>query len=59
MEKVQVYQDLRGEWRCLVASNGRIIADSAEGYTRREDCYEAVERVSDAFIDGHATETLC
>jgi uncharacterized protein YegP (UPF0339 family) len=59
MENVQVYQDLRGEWRWrLVAKNGRIIADSSEGYTRQADCLEAVNRVADAFIDGHSTEIV-
>jgi uncharacterized protein YegP (UPF0339 family) len=59
MDYVQVYQDLRGEWRWrLVATNGRIIADSAEGYTREADCHEAIDRVAEAFIEGHATETL-
>lgn len=31
-------------WR-LVASNGRTIADSAEGYTRESDCRHGIELV--------------
>jgi uncharacterized protein YegP (UPF0339 family) len=41
-----VYKDAAGEWRWhLVASNGRIIADSGEGYTERNDAVEAVGRI--------------
>lgn len=41
-----VYKDKAKEWRWrLVASNGRIVADSGEGYTERNDCVEALERV--------------
>jgi len=41
-----VYKDKAKEWRWrLVASNGRIIADSGEGYTERNDCVEALDRV--------------
>ncbi len=41
-----VYKDKADEWRWrLVASNGRIVADSGEGYTERNDCVEALERV--------------
>ena len=33
----EVFRDSAGEWRWrLVASNGNIIADSGEGYTKRE-----------------------
>jgi len=41
-----VYKDEAKEWRWrLVASNGRIVADSGEGYTERNDCVEALDRV--------------
>lgn len=34
-----VYRDKRKEWRWrLTASNGRILADSGEGYKRKRDC---------------------
>ncbi len=34
--KVEVYKDRKGEWRWrAVAPNGRIVADSAEGYKTR------------------------
>lgn len=44
--KLQIYRDARREWRWrLRASNGRIVADSGEGYRRRAAVYEAVKRV--------------
>lgn len=52
----RIYEDRRYEWRWrLVASNGRIIADSGEGYTRRHDAIHSVYRLrtiiaSDAVI---------
>ena len=44
--KLQIYRDARREWRWrLKASNGRIMADSGEGYRRRASVRKAVERV--------------
>ncbi|HVF67805.1 MAG TPA: DUF1508 domain-containing protein [Pyrinomonadaceae bacterium] len=41
-----VYKDGAGEWRWnLKAANGRIIADSGEGYHDRGDCIHAIELV--------------
>jgi uncharacterized protein YegP (UPF0339 family) len=38
-----LYRDSRGEYRWRFrASNGRIIADSAEGYVHRSDCEAAI-----------------
>ncbi len=38
-----VYRDKRKEWRWrLTASNGRILADSGEGYKRKRDCLAAL-----------------
>lgn len=39
-----VYQDRSKEWRWRAKRNGRITADSGEGYTRRYDCERAVRR---------------
>ena len=40
------YKDHKGEWRWrLKASNGRIIADSAEGYSSEEECKKDIDRV--------------
>lgn len=46
MGLIDIYKDKAGEWRWrLVAPNNRIVADSGEGYTRREDCERALKRV--------------
>ena len=35
----EIYRDVRGEYRWRVrAANGRIVADSSEGYENRADC---------------------
>jgi hypothetical protein len=40
------YKDKKGEWRWrLVASNGRIIADSGEGYSSERECLADIDRV--------------
>lgn len=40
------YQDASGEWRWkLKAANGRILADSGEGYKNVNDCLEDIDRV--------------
>ena len=37
--EIEYYQDERREWRWRVrAVNGRIVADSSEGYKTRLDC---------------------
>lgn len=42
----RVYKDATGEWRWrLLAGNGRVIADSGEGYRHRQDCLHAIELV--------------
>lgn len=39
-----VYKDKKGEWRWkLRAKNGKIIADSGEGYKRRRDCVNGAQ----------------
>lgn len=45
MDKIKVYKDKAGEFRWQRrAPNGRIVSESGEGYTRKDDCLEAVER---------------
>jgi uncharacterized protein YegP (UPF0339 family) len=47
--KFHIYQDKRGEWRWrLKARNGRIVADSGEGYARQGNAVRAAEMVRDA-----------
>lgn len=44
--RFEVYRDKADEYRWrFVAANGRIMADSGESYTRREDCHDAVARL--------------
>lgn len=44
--KVEFYQDTNGKWRWRFrAANGRILADSAEGYSRLTDCVHGSEIV--------------
>lgn len=46
----EVYQDRSGQYRWrLVASNGRRIADSGEGYCRKAGCLGGIELVREAF----------
>lgn len=44
--RVEVYLDASGEyrWRRVVVSNGQIVADGAEGYTRKAEAHSAAER---------------
>ncbi len=44
--KFHVYRDSKHEFRWrLVAKNGRIIADSGEGYKRKSQCTHAISRI--------------
>lgn len=49
----EFYEDAAGEWRWrLVAGNGKIIADSAEGYASRSNAMRAWRRVLRALQTG-------
>lgn len=44
----KVYQDSSGDWRwSLVAENGKIVADSAEGYENRSHALRMVQEIID------------
>ncbi|MBE7204069.1 MAG: DUF1508 domain-containing protein [Parafilimonas terrae] len=44
--RFELYRDAKGEWRWrLRARNGEVIADSGEGYGRREDCEHGIALV--------------
>lgn len=46
MTKFEIYKDGIGQWRWkFLASNGRIIADSGEGYINKTDCLHGIELV--------------
>lgn len=50
--KFTVYMDAAGLYRwSLVSANGRVIADSAESYTRKRDALRAVDAVLMAIFD--------
>ena len=43
---LEYYRDKKREWRWRIkADNGKILADSAEGYTRRVSCIAAVDNI--------------
>ncbi len=46
--KLRIYKDKKREWRWSIAdkANGKILADSGEGYKRKKDCLTALEKVS-------------
>jgi uncharacterized protein YegP (UPF0339 family) len=51
-----IYKDEAGEYRWrYVAGNGLTMADSAEGYTERNDAAEALETVARAIYDAIET----
>jgi len=42
----KIYKDTTGDWRWnFKAANGRIVADSAEGYRNRSDCLNGISLV--------------
>lgn len=48
MRKCNLYRDTEGRWRWrLKARNGRIIADSGQGYRRAIDAEAAFESIVD------------
>ena len=46
--KIRFYKDSKREWRWSVADshNGKILAVSSEGYTRKRDCVACFEKVT-------------
>ena len=46
MAKFEVYPDKSGQWRWRFrANNGRIVADSGEGYANKSDCENGIKVV--------------
>lgn len=55
----EVFKDHAGEWRWrLTAANGRIIADSAEGYSKRSAVLKAIARVREVAAVATVIEKL-
>ena len=53
----QVYRDEADEWRWrLVHDNGNIIADSGEGYDRRQTAIQGVESVKSNALEAPIEE---
>ena len=47
----EIYRDRKKEFRWrLRAANGRVIADSAEGYRTKRACLQGVHRVGDGLM---------
>ena len=56
--KIKIYRDGAGNYRWrLVGSNGRIIADGAEGYATKYSCQQAVARFRDAVAEARIVES--
>jgi uncharacterized protein YegP (UPF0339 family) len=44
--KYHVYKDSSGEWRWrLKAANGKVLADSGEGYSSKQACKDGIDLV--------------
>lgn len=57
--RAEIFEDESGEWRWrLISSNGRIIADSSEGYKNKSECYERLYEVTSIGSDKLITEEL-
>ena len=55
--KFEIYKDKRGEWRWrLKAPNGRIMADSAEGYKTKDWCESATGKVANYSASAYLQE---
>ncbi len=46
MAKFELYKDDSGEYRWrFISSNGRIIADSGQGYKNKSDCQNGIDLI--------------
>ena len=44
--KFHIYKDAAGEWRWrLKAANGKVLADSGEGYNTKQACKDGIDLV--------------
>lgn len=54
MMDVEIYKDRRQEWRWrLVSQNGRIMADSGEGYSRATGARRAIKKIINGISDAN------
>ena len=57
--KFVIYKDAKGEWRWrLMSSNGRVMADSGEGYTTKYSAQKGARKVSSSLRDTGAYEVV-
>lgn len=50
--RIFVYRDRKGEWRWrLKSANGKIVAESGEGYKRKLTPLDVADRLADMFMD--------
>ncbi len=55
--RVEVYRDRAGRWRWrLRAVNGKVIADSGQGYHARRECVLAAKRTRESMADAAVWE---
>lgn len=48
--RCKLFRDRQGKWRwTMTAANGRKVATSGEGYTRRTDCFRMYQKIIRAF----------
>lgn len=51
-QKIEIYKDTAGKWRWRFVSNGRIMADSGQGYSSRRNALLAINRFYTYLVDG-------
>ena len=57
MAEFELYKDRAGEWRWRFrANNGKIIADSGEGYKNKQDCEHGIELIKEQTPDANIEE---
>ena len=48
--KFETYKDEVSEWRWrLIATNGRVVGDSGEGYKNKKDCLREINKIRATF----------
>ncbi len=57
--KFVIYRDKKGEWRWhLKARNGRIVAESGEGYKSKAHCRKMVKKIEMGAFSAEIVEKL-
>jgi len=53
MTTFEIYKDRKKEWRWRAKRKGRIVADSGEGYKRRNACVTALRHLAVDILNGN------